>query len=80
MVSYLDIGDGNYWAHPIENLVAVVDLNAKKVIKIEDQGVVPVPMAARPYDGSDRKGVKVKPLVISEPEGKNYSINGRQVE
>ena len=80
VVSYLDIGDGNYWAHPIENLVAVVDLNAKKVIKIEDQGVVPVPMAARPYDGSDRKGVKVKPLVISEPEGKNYSINGRQVE
>lgn len=80
VVSYLDTGDGNYWAHPIENLVAVVDLNAKKVIKIEDQGVVPVPMAARPYDGSDRKGVKVKPLVISEPEGKNYSINGRQVE
>ena len=20
------VGDGNYWAHPIENLVAVVDL------------------------------------------------------
>ena len=80
VVSYLDTGDGNYWAHPIENLVAVVDLNAKKIIKIEDQGVVPVPMAARPYDGSDRKGVKVKPLLITEPEGKNYSINGRQIE
>jgi primary-amine oxidase len=26
VVSYLDVGDGNYWAHPIENLVAVVDL------------------------------------------------------
>ncbi|MDU6109635.1 MAG: stalk domain-containing protein [Klebsiella pneumoniae] len=27
VVSYLDTGDGNYWAHPIENLVAVVDLS-----------------------------------------------------
>ena len=34
--SYLDTGDGNYWAHPIENLVAVVDLEAKKIIKIEE--------------------------------------------
>lgn len=30
VVSYLDVGDGNYWAHPIENLVAVVDLEQKK--------------------------------------------------
>lgn len=30
VVSYLDTGDGNYWAHPIENLVAVVDLDQKK--------------------------------------------------
>jgi primary-amine oxidase len=30
VVSYLDTGDGNYWAHPIENLVAVVDLEAEE--------------------------------------------------
>lgn len=36
VVSYLDVGDGNYWAHPIENLVAVVDLEQKKIIKIEE--------------------------------------------
>ncbi len=29
VISYLDVGDGNYWAHPIENLVAVVDLEQK---------------------------------------------------
>lgn len=40
MVSYLDTGDGNYWAHPIENLVAVVDLEAKKIIKIEEGPVI----------------------------------------
>ncbi|MGC8020875.1 hypothetical protein ACP3WW_24475, partial [Salmonella enterica] len=54
VVSYLDVGDGNYWAHPIENLVAVVDLVQKKVIKIEDNGVIPVPMKPTGYDGSGR--------------------------
>ncbi|MGM7372830.1 primary-amine oxidase, partial [Acinetobacter baumannii] len=36
VVAYLDVGDGNYWAHPIENLVAVVDLDKEKIIKIEE--------------------------------------------
>ena len=77
VVGYVDVGDNNYWAHPIENLVAVVDLEQKKVIKIEDQGVVPVPLKPTPYDGSDRKAWPArKPLQISEPEGKNYSIAG----
>lgn len=77
VVSYLEVGDGNYWAHPIENLVAIVDLVQKKVIKIEDHGVIPVPMKATPYDGRDRKlTAPPKPLEISEPEGKNYTISG----
>ncbi|SPX53173.1 Monoamine oxidase [Klebsiella pneumoniae] len=69
VVSYLDTGDGNYWAHPIENLVAVIDLEAKKIIKIEEGPVIPVPMEPRPYDGRDRNAPAVKPLDITEPEG-----------
>ena len=77
VVSYLDVGDNNYWAHPIENLVAVVDLEKKQVIKIEDAGVIPVPMKATPYDGSaGRATAPRKPLLITEPEGKNYTISG----
>lgn len=77
VVSYLDVGDNNYWAHPIENLVAIVDLVQKKVVKVDDQGVVPVPMKPTPYDGSDRRATPApKPLEISEPEGKNYTITG----
>ncbi len=76
VISYLDVGDGNYWAHPIENLVAVVDLAQKKIIKIEEGPVIPVPMTPRPYDGRDRNAPVVKPLNIIEPEGKNYTITG----
>lgn len=79
VVSYLDTGDGNYWAHPIENLVAVVDLIEKKIVKIEEGAVVPVPMQSRPYDGRDREPVVHKPLEIVEPEGKNYTITGNMI-
>ncbi|MFJ3456580.1 primary-amine oxidase [Scandinavium goeteborgense] len=79
VVSYLDVGDGNYWAHPIENLVAVVDLEQKKIIKIEEGPVIPVPMTPRPYDGRDRVAKQLKPLDIIEPEGKNYTITGDMV-
>ncbi|GLX70285.1 primary-amine oxidase [Paenibacillus glycanilyticus] len=80
VVSYLNTGDGNYWAHPIENLVAVVDLEQKKVIKIEDAGVVPVPMKPTPYDGSNMTAATPsKPLEITEPEGKNYTITGNTI-
>lgn len=79
IVSYLDVGDGNYWAHPIEGLVAVVDLEQKKLIKVEDGAVVPVPLKPTPYDGRGRKGVALKPLEIIEPEGKNYTITGNSI-
>jgi primary-amine oxidase len=76
-VSYLDVGDGNYWAHPIEGLVAVIDLEQRKVIRIEDGGLVPVPLKPTPYDGRDRAATpSPKPLEITEPEGKNYTITG----
>ena len=35
VVAYLDVGDGNYWAHPIENLVAVVDLDKEKLSRLK---------------------------------------------
>jgi len=79
VISYLDVGDGNYWAHPIENLVAVVDLEQKKIIKIEEGPVIPVPLKPTPYDGRDRQAPKIKPLEIVEPEGKNYTITGNTI-
>ncbi len=80
IVSYLDIGDGNFWAHPIEGLVAVVNLETKSIEKIEDSGVIPVPMKPNPYDGRDQKNkASVKPIVISEPKGTNYKISGNTI-
>ena len=35
--------DDNAYARPIEGLVPVVDLNNRQVLRIEDNGVVPLP-------------------------------------
>jgi primary-amine oxidase len=80
VVSYLNTGDGNFWAHPIEDLVAVVDITEKKVIEIQDDGVIPVPMQNNSYDGRNFPNKEtVKPLKITEPEGTNYSISGNEI-
>lgn len=77
VVSYLDTGDGNYWAHPIENLVAVVDLENKKIVKLEEGSIIPVPMQPNPIAIKNQK--QFKALNVTEPDGKNFSITGQTI-
>lgn len=81
VVSYLDTGDGNFWGHPIENLVAVVDLLQKKVIQVQDEGVIPVPMKNASYTMKDitSKREPAKPLNIEQPKGTSYHVNGDEI-
>lgn len=72
----------NGYAHPIEGVVAVVDLLAHKVIELIDDGrIIPIPRAKHNYDtpslGEPR--ATVKPLSISQPEGPSFAIDGWQV-
>lgn len=60
-------------------MVLLDDLEQKKIVKIEEGPVVPVPMTARPFDGRDRVAPAVKPMQIIEPEGKNYTITGDMI-
>jgi primary-amine oxidase len=72
----------NAYAHPIEGVVAVVDLIAKKVIElVDDEVIVPVPKTLHNYDaaslGEGRKDLK--PLQIVQPEGPSFSVAGWEV-
>lgn len=40
----LETGDLNFWAHPIDGLSAIVDLNSQKTILVRDTDLIPVPM------------------------------------
>lgn len=72
----------NGYAHPIEGLVAIIDLNAGKVVELLDDGAdVPVPQVLHNYDtpslGAPREGLK--PLHIVQPEGVSFEIEGWNV-
>src|ERR1044071_2570555 len=49
-VCYSTAGSNNYWSRPIEGLIAVVDLNARELVKLIDTGVVPIPTAPADFD------------------------------
>lgn len=72
----------NGYAHPIEGVVAVVDLLAEKVIELIDDGrIIPIPRRKHNYDtaslGTPRQDLK--PLSIHQPEGPSFTVDGWEV-
>ena len=72
----------NHYAHPVEGLSALVDINRGEVARIDDFGVVPVPRrkanyAAR-FQQTWRSGLK--PIEVVQPEGPSFTVDGWGVE
>ncbi len=82
--------EDNYYAHPVEGVIATIELDTMTV-HIEDHGVVPVPTSSGNYtpEGirapnnvpSFPEGVRrdVRPVVITQPEGISFHIDGHEV-
>jgi primary-amine oxidase len=75
-----DLHDNGY-ARPIENVITVVDLNAMEVLRVEDDGVVPLPPGEANYTaeavGAQRAGLQ--PVEIRQPEGPSFDVDGHEV-
>jgi primary-amine oxidase len=57
--------ESNVYAHPINGLYAIVDLEAEEVVAIEDSGVTPIPMTPGDYRASQTgANLKLKDLQI----------------
>src|SRR6516162_6840653 len=69
----------NFYAHPIEGLNAVIDLNSGEVIRVDDYGVVPIPMNEVNYEAqfqsNDRQALKQ--IDIVQPEGVSFTLKDR---
>lgn len=72
------------WAHPIDGLVAYVDVTAKKVTQVLDFGPVPVPAEHGNYTDPEMVGevrTSQKPIEITQPEGPSFTVaDGNHVE
>jgi primary-amine oxidase len=82
-VSYYrkDAKDNGY-AHPIEGVVALVDLIENRVVQLVDEpDVIPVPKASRNFDRASIPTTRkdLTPLDIVQTEGPSFSVDGWKV-
>ena len=81
-VSYLRHTEtDNGYAHPIEGVVATVDVGREEVLDVEDHGVIPVPETCANYttDAVGKLRTDLKPLEITQPEGPSFTVEGNEV-
>jgi len=72
----------NTWARQIEGLTAVVDMDEGVVLRVVDEGIVPVPDTNADYDrASIGKPRKVPgPMQVDQPLGPGFTLDGNVVE
>ncbi|MFC4049920.1 primary-amine oxidase [Actinomadura syzygii] len=73
--------DDSPWAHPVEGLIAYVDVIERRIIRLVDTGVVPVPDECGNFDeasvGPPR--TSLRPLEITQPDGPSFTVTGHHV-
>jgi primary-amine oxidase len=71
----------NIWGKPIENVMAVIDLTARKVVTVTDLGVLPAPpdTPSHAWKDSGQARPLTKPVEIASPQGSNISVVGGEV-
>jgi len=72
--------EDNGYARPVANVIAVVDLNAMTVLRVEDHGVVPLPPEDANYS-PEVAGTRLdlKPVEIRQPEGPSFEVDGHEL-
>ena len=65
----------------IEGLTVLLDINEKKVVRVIDTGVVPIPKAESNYDLASVGAIRdvPTPLTIQQPLGPSYRLDGQSV-
>jgi primary-amine oxidase len=67
------------WAHPVDGVIVLVDLNKLEVLQVDDHGVVPIPPESGNYDVTAAAPLRddIAPLEIAQPEGPGFVLAGR---
>jgi primary-amine oxidase len=80
-VSYYNAGSVNPYARPIEGVTAYLNMNTRKVFKLVDTGVVPVPKTTADFDDKSVGPLRTppRPFQVSQPQGPSYQIRDGEV-
>lgn len=80
-LSFFKGNAANYYSRPIEGVVAIVNMNSRKVVAVDDTGIAPIPQTSQDFDESSvgKLRERPKPLIISQPEGPSFLSNGNEI-
>ncbi|MFF5992751.1 primary-amine oxidase [Prauserella flavalba] len=70
------------WAHPVDGLVAYVDLTSRTVTRVIDHENLPVPQEPGNFDDPEQAGparTSLKPIEITQPHGPSFEVEGSRV-
>jgi len=70
------------WAHPIDGVVAYVDLTARTVVKVIDELDLALPAERGEWDAEPHAvppRTDLKPIEITQPEGASFTVDGNQI-
>ena len=71
----------NFYAHPINGLHAIVDLDKGQLVSLEDNDEIPIPNVPGPYRAeSVAPSIKLKELSINQPNGASFTVDGWQIQ
>ena len=74
-----DFPEDSAWAHPVDGLVAYVDVTSKTVDAVLDFGAVPIPAEHGNYTDPELTGPlrqTQRPIDITQPEGPSFTVSG----
>jgi primary-amine oxidase len=80
-VAYLRRGPAdNGYAHPIESLIAYVDVDERRVLELEEMDVKPIPEADGAYGtGTVAERTDLRPIAIAQPDGVSFAVEGSEL-
>jgi primary-amine oxidase len=69
------------WNHPIEGIVVMWDANEKKVLRVMDTGIAPVPQGASNLDLASVGALRdiPTPITVQQPLGPSFRLEGHIV-
>jgi primary-amine oxidase len=69
------------WGRPLEGLVVMWDANERKVLRVIDSGVVPVPQAPANFDLASVGALRAMPtpITVQQPLGQSFLLEGQSV-
>ncbi len=71
------------WAHPVDGVVAYVDIIEGRVLQLVDDVNLAVPVQSGNYDDEKVSGpprTTLRPIEISQPEGSSLRVDGHRVD